>query len=178
MKCDDFHAWISEYLDGELPSADRSRCDAHLQACPECRREMETILRAQRLLTANLPELEPEPRLWSAVAASLPDGQRRRWWDFLRARPVWLAGGAAAILAVVGAVAVIWQSQRGLLETIDLQRELESHIRYRRTVVAQGNPFGTGEPPAEVRAKDPDNPFTPYLRHRSANPFKEMGQRE
>ncbi len=38
-ECKDFEVLISGYLDGELRADDRQRIEAHLAACPACRRE-------------------------------------------------------------------------------------------------------------------------------------------
>jgi len=174
MNCADFNNMMSEYLDGELPTEERDRFDAHIQSCAACRREMTALLEAQRLLAANLPQLEPAPSLWSTVAAALPEAGARNWWDFLRIRPWVLAGGAAAFLAIVGAGMFIWQAQHTMFNSINLQRELEAHVRYRASVVAHGNPFQADPASINNRAKDPENPFSPYLPSRPANPFMEM----
>jgi len=174
MNCGDFNNKISEYLDGELPAGERDRFDAHVRSCAACRREVTALLEAQRLLVANLPQLEPAPRVWLAVADALSTPERNRWWDFLRSRPWVLAGSAAAFLAFVGVGIVIWQAQRDVFNTMNLQSEMEAHVRYRASVVAQGNPFQTNVAPADNRARDPENPFSPYLRGHFANPFMEM----
>ncbi|HOB53170.1 MAG TPA: zf-HC2 domain-containing protein [Acidobacteriota bacterium] len=178
MNCGDFDSKISEYLDGELPAGERDRFDAHVRSCAACRREVNALLEAQRLLVANLPQLEPAPRIWAGVADALSAPEPHRWWDFLRSRPWVLAGSAAAFLAVIGAGIFFWQTQRGVFSTMNLQRELEAHVRYRASVVAQGNPFQTNAAPADNRARDPENPFSPYLRGHVANPFMEMDDGE
>jgi len=174
MNCGDFQSKISEYLDGELPAGERDLFDAHVRSCAACRREVTTLLEAQKLLVANLPQLEPAPRIWSAVADAMSTAGSHSWWDFLRGRPWVLAGSAAACLAVIGAGILIWQAQHAVFSSMSLQHELEAHVRYRTSVVAQGNPFQTDSAPADNRAKDPENPFSPYLRSHPANPFMEM----
>jgi len=37
MQCEDLHAELSAWIDGELTADDRGRIAAHLQACPACR---------------------------------------------------------------------------------------------------------------------------------------------
>lgn len=178
MNCGDFDSKISEYLDGELPVGERDCFDAHVRSCAACRREITALLEAQRLLAANLPQLEPAPRIWSAVADALSAPEPHRWLDFLRSRPWVLAGSAAAFLAIIGVGIIIWQTQRGVFSTMNLQREMEAHVRYRASVVAQGNPFQTQLAPVDTRARDPENPFSPYLRGHFANPFMEMDDGE
>ena len=34
---------LNEYLDGELSPAESARMDAHFEACPDCRAELEAL---------------------------------------------------------------------------------------------------------------------------------------
>lgn len=60
MMCQELVEVLTDYLEGTLPPADRSRLEAHLQICPHCTRYLEqfrlTILTAGRLKTGDLPE--------------------------------------------------------------------------------------------------------------------------
>ena len=55
MTCRDFVGFLMEYLDGEVPPAQRETFDAHLRVCPACvaylRSYRETV-RLTRLLAA------------------------------------------------------------------------------------------------------------------------------
>ena len=45
MKCKHVQRRLPEYIHSELPSEQMSRMRAHLQQCPECRRELEVYRR-------------------------------------------------------------------------------------------------------------------------------------
>jgi anti-sigma factor RsiW len=47
---------VTDYLEGALPAKDRARFEAHLAACPHCRRYLEQI----RTTVAALGHIEPE----------------------------------------------------------------------------------------------------------------------
>ena len=61
---------LSDYLDGELTSAERAELEAHLAECPECTRTLEE-LRAVVETAERLPELPPERELWPGIEARL-----------------------------------------------------------------------------------------------------------
>ena len=67
MTCRELVAFLSAYLDGELPSEERIRFDAHLAACPECAAYLRTFAATAKLVkvafdhpddpvTADVPE--------------------------------------------------------------------------------------------------------------------------
>jgi anti-sigma factor RsiW len=69
---------LSEYLDDELPSADRAEVDAHLAGCAECR----SVLRDLRSIVAaaeRLPAVPPERELWDGVARRIGAGSVLRF---------------------------------------------------------------------------------------------------
>ncbi len=51
-------AHASEYLDGELPQAERERVERHASVCPKCR----AILASLRRMIKTLPGLAAQPR--------------------------------------------------------------------------------------------------------------------
>lgn len=54
LTCRQLVEWITEYLEGTLPAADRARFDEHLELCPGCRdyvAQFSTTIR----LTGRLP---------------------------------------------------------------------------------------------------------------------------
>jgi anti-sigma factor RsiW len=61
---------LSEYVDGELDAVERARLESHLEACPECTRELEEM-RALVAEAASLPDLPPERDLWPDIASRL-----------------------------------------------------------------------------------------------------------
>jgi len=74
---------------------------AHLEVCAECRAELEA-LREQTSDLAHLPDLEPPPDIWPALAARLREeglvreprrGGGSAWLRFAAALALFLAGG-------------------------------------------------------------------------------------
>jgi putative zinc finger protein len=91
---------LSAYLDGELDGAERSRVDAHLPTCAECRATLDA-LRATVTDLSTLPDAAPtEQDSWairSAIARSRTPAKR---WQ----RAAWVAGTVAAGLIAFVAV--------------------------------------------------------------------------
>lgn len=89
MTCAHLRELLSAYLDAQSPPGPAAEVAAHLQACPRCREEMESLRWAGRLL-ASLPAPRLEFDLAPAVVAraSIPRW-RERWRagrDFLAPR--------------------------------------------------------------------------------------------
>lgn len=61
-----FRRRLSQYLDGELPPAERSLLEAHLQSCAACQQEL-TGLRATVQALQALP-MEPTPRSFRLIS--------------------------------------------------------------------------------------------------------------
>jgi len=61
LPCNELVELVNDYLDGTLPSDERARFDAHLQACPGCRNYLDqmrtTIGLAGRLRIGDLSPL-------------------------------------------------------------------------------------------------------------------------
>lgn len=64
MTCREFASFISDYLVGELPRADRLQFERHLAACPNCERYLaqyrETIAAGRAAFADQDGELAPE----------------------------------------------------------------------------------------------------------------------
>jgi anti-sigma factor RsiW len=77
---------LSEYLDGELPVAERVALEAHLQACPDCSAVLGDLRRVVDRAGA-VEEYVPRRDLWPAIASRIgatPPATRRigRRWSF------------------------------------------------------------------------------------------------
>src|SRR5437899_2922027 len=72
---------LSEYLDGELTSPERTAFEAHLASCDACRTTLDELRRVVTNARA-LDDRPPAADLWPAVAARLGVSSR------LKARPV------------------------------------------------------------------------------------------
>lgn len=101
-------------LGEEVASVEEQR---HLDACGECRAEVEKMTRAALVgrSTVNAGQLDdPDPQVWRRIAAELglrdvePAGvvvlepRRRRW-------PVALVASAAALALLAGGAAIVWR---------------------------------------------------------------------
>ncbi len=64
-------AWLGAYLDGEVNETLRGQVEAHLAACPDCRRELEELRQLSALLQASPvpPSLQSDADFASAVMA-------------------------------------------------------------------------------------------------------------
>lgn len=67
---DRFTDRLSEYLDGELGSAERAELESHLEECFECRRVL-ADLRAVVARAGSLEDRAPEHDLWQGIAARM-----------------------------------------------------------------------------------------------------------
>lgn len=87
------------YLYDELPPAERSRFEAHLFSCAECRDEV-AGLRATRAHLASWAPPQPDFDFQIIRAGAAPSARRLRW------SPAWgFAAAAALLLAVASAIA-------------------------------------------------------------------------
>lgn len=70
------HRWtkrnMTEYLEGDLDSAERERAERHIHECPECTE----LLASLRILVGALGEMRGQPK--RAVAAAVAAGVRER----------------------------------------------------------------------------------------------------
>lgn len=73
-----YYLMMMEALDGELADADRGDLEAHLGACPDCRREWQT-LSAIELLFRQTPLLMPAVDFAERTLARLPNRRTRAW---------------------------------------------------------------------------------------------------
>ncbi len=100
MTCEECRENLEAARRGELPPSRASALEAHLAACPACRRERERNERLAALLRS-LPELSPSPDGWPRLAARIAreaPGDRRR--SLLRVTAPALGLATAAVLAV------------------------------------------------------------------------------
>jgi hypothetical protein len=96
MNCEKMENRLHDYVDGVLTPAERQEVERHLEACADCRAEMQ-FLQALRQQVARLPQsLEPPRDLWPEIAARIEP--KKQLWQ------VWLAelqarkNGAASFL--------------------------------------------------------------------------------
>ncbi len=115
MKAEDCREWrplLGAYALGDLPPEERAGLEAHLEGCPGCRAEAESLGAVAQLLPLadparfSHPAPQPPPELGQRVAAAISGEQRasrrRRRWRFGLA-----LSGAAAVAAATLAVAIL-----------------------------------------------------------------------
>jgi anti-sigma factor RsiW len=93
---------LSEYLDDELPAAERATLERHLAVCPDCARTLEDLGRVVAT-AATLRPRPPSSDLWPGVAARLAASSAENApgpaaWAFARTQLV-AAGVLIALLA-------------------------------------------------------------------------------
>jgi hypothetical protein len=88
---------LSELLDG----AQVVGAEKHLSDCPVCRGELE-VMRQLRSELRELPQLDPPPELWTAIAARLPGGAPARRFKLGWPKLVALQAAAMAAVFVIG----------------------------------------------------------------------------
>lgn len=105
--CREWRASLGAYALGHLPAEERAALEAHLDGCPACRAEAESLAGLARLLPLadparfDRPAPQPSPDLGKRIAATIGaeqrSSQRRRQWRF----GLGFAGAAAATAAVL-----------------------------------------------------------------------------
>ena len=92
MTCQDYEAYLDDYVDGALASPVREACDGHLTTCAACR-ALTTDLQTIRTATRSLERQVPSPQVWYRLAAAI-DAEPRGF------AATWLGGWRAAAAAV------------------------------------------------------------------------------
>ncbi len=78
MNCDKMENRLHDYVDGVLTPEERQEVERHLEACANCRQEMQ-FLQALRQQVGRLPQrLEPPRDLWPEIAARI-EPQKQLW---------------------------------------------------------------------------------------------------
>lgn len=104
---DTFREWLFLELDGGLQPAEKSRLEAHLRVCDECRRERAGAASLARLLDASrVPVRQGFAReVVSALPATGWQGRHPRSWAAALVLLVALGAAAAATVATGGGLA-------------------------------------------------------------------------
>jgi hypothetical protein len=149
MKTDGCRQWKEElgaYALGHLSDQDRTALEAHLEGCPACRAEADSLFAVSRLLPHADPERfgpapQPPPELGKRIAATI-GGERRSKRRRRRLRFGLGFGGAAAATAMaVLAIFVLSSGSAGGPEQHVAFRSLPSGVKIAATLEPQA--FGT-----------------------------------
>ncbi len=109
--CRDWRHQLGAYALGDLSAEERAGLEAHLEGCPGCRAEAESLGAVARLLPLadpdrfSRPAPQPSAELGKRIAATIGAEQqssRRRRWQFGLA-----LSGAAAVAAAVLAIVIL-----------------------------------------------------------------------
>jgi anti-sigma factor RsiW len=96
---------LQDFLDGRLDAARRGEVQAHLEACPQCRAELEALRWVRDVALKQLADEELPPALAERVATALDaaDRQARPAASPIFGRPWrrWVAAGALVTAALV-----------------------------------------------------------------------------
>jgi anti-sigma-K factor RskA len=116
MKTDDCRDWrhsLGAYALGQLPAEERAGLEAHMEGCPDCRAEADSLAPVARLLPLadpdrfSQPSPQPSPQLAERIAATI--GGERSVTRRRRQRRRFALGvsGAMAAAAAVLAIAIL-----------------------------------------------------------------------
>jgi hypothetical protein len=145
MDCQEFLAHHTEWLDGELPWAERQALEAHAGACPSCARYDRVVRRGAEVFRKQLPELE--------VSDDFMDRLRHRIYseDLERARAERRAtpGAALATAAIAASVALfawvpLMQPRERLVSLPAIAAETPRQTLVQRLVTSPLHPEATG----------------------------------
>ncbi|HEX5608772.1 MAG TPA: zf-HC2 domain-containing protein [Solirubrobacterales bacterium] len=110
--CRDRRASLGAYALGHLPEEERAALEAHLEGCPDCRAEVDSLLGVAKLLPFGDPAHfgpapTPSAALGSRIAATIAAERRQERRQTRRRRFAWALSGATATAAAVLAI-VLW----------------------------------------------------------------------
>jgi anti-sigma factor RsiW len=105
---------LSAYFDGEIPEPWKGRMEAHIGACPDCKRALDGFSGLRRGFAADLSSAKLEEsgaRVLGRLDSELPRAARRRsregWWTKSVRLPLPLAAAAVLAIAAVPALTVV-----------------------------------------------------------------------
>ncbi len=160
MNCTEIRPELSAYIDGELSATVQTEVEAHMKACDECRRELESLQAMDLDFREHLPRVDPDASLFVRFQSRLDLAAPRRlsWWKL-----GWIAAAtAAATLMVLLGVGEI--RERREMEAL---RQIDAYQR--RAPVP--NVFALN------RYDEGRNPFDYHARLAKQSPFKVASSR-
>ena len=118
MNCESYEDLLGDYVDGaratDRPGDERlGAFERHLAGCARCQ-ALVADFTSLRDSASTLGDHAPPQRLWTRIAASIEEEQRRPWWRPLgHAFPAWAAVAAAAalVLLIGGATWLAWRHE-------------------------------------------------------------------
>ena len=100
----DIHDQVTGYVFGELSDGESAAFTAHLESCPDCRVEVESMRQVVIELALEQAEVAPEhlrAKVLAAVTQTPQEGARSAETTPIRRRPRWIPVGIAAAVVVI-----------------------------------------------------------------------------
>jgi len=101
---------LTAYLDNEVTPEERQEIESHLAGCSRCRKELEELKSAQKMLRRTLKtqadDANPPPQSWTRLELGLET--QRPSFLFLFRRRKWRIIGTIIIVAIIITLAVLW----------------------------------------------------------------------
>jgi hypothetical protein len=149
MKTDACRQWKEElgaYALGHLANEERARLEAHLEGCPACRAEADSLFAVSRLLPHADPERfgpapQPPAELGKRIAATIGSERRSKRRQRRLRFGLGFGGAAAATAMAVLAIFVLSSGSEGGPEQHVAFRSLPSGVKIAATLEPQA--FGT-----------------------------------
>lgn len=149
MKTDGCRHWREElgaYALGHLPDEERAALEAHLEGCPACRAEADSLFAVSRLLPHADPERfgpapQPPAELGKRIAATIGDERRTKRRRRRLRFGLGFGGAAAATAMAVLAIFVLSSGSEGGPEQRVAFRSLPGGVKIAATLEPQA--FGT-----------------------------------
>jgi anti-sigma factor RsiW len=93
--------WLAAYHDGELPPNRQHQVEKHLQSCPTCRAELDSLEQLSSFLKADpMPPHTPAQRFASQVQLRLPHAPLSRPLQNAGQTPRWALGIPLALIII------------------------------------------------------------------------------
>ena len=78
LTCRELVGFAADWIDGKLDVTERTRCDAHVAACPDCATYLRTYAETIRLAKAAHADEPTSPDVPEDLVRAILDAQRRR----------------------------------------------------------------------------------------------------
>ena len=134
---------LGAWVDNALPEASRASTAVHVERCPRCQKEVDTLRRLRGMLQAALSPAEPDwAGFWPGIVRGIDDAKHRpvavprrsavfgRRWAF----------GSAAVTAALLASLMVWQLLPGRPREAEAQVVVHSADSPGRSVMVYSTP--------------------------------------
>lgn len=113
MECQEAIPLMHDYLDGDMQSAERRKLKEHILGCPDCRRRLQRMERAEALVRS-MPAPRASDDLTARIMNSLPQKKRRTWIRWVRNHPA-ISVAAVFILVMMSSFVSLWDQETDLM---------------------------------------------------------------